>query len=149
MTWCALHAPTFSRYHLVVTARTAEQIQAATGLSLEQKLASSLGGTIQIAAEVANSTVLAVIFLVEPFAAPSEPTLDVLLHPCNIHNVAIATNLATAEAGYYQLNRMCSNLRTEIPRPQASLNFTQQFSNRRLLANPQSVGAVVLAIVLH
>ncbi|MBE9013476.1 methylglyoxal synthase [Pseudanabaenaceae cyanobacterium LEGE 13415] len=96
--FASAHAPTLLRYHLVATAGIAEQIQAATGLTLEQKLTVSLGGVIQIAAEVANGTVLAVIFLVDPNANQSDPMLEVLLNLCNVHNVAIATNLATAEA---------------------------------------------------
>ncbi|MBE9014588.1 methylglyoxal synthase [Chroococcidiopsis sp. CCALA 051] len=92
------YAPTLSRYHLIATAKTADVIQAATGLPVEQKLTGSLGGVIQIAAEVASGNVLAVIFLVDPLAAQTEPKLDTLLHICNVHNVALATNLATASA---------------------------------------------------
>lgn len=91
------YAPTFARYKLIATAMTGKRIQSATGLPVEQKLTGSLGGDVQIAAEVASGNVLAVIFLVDP-AAQSEPRLDTLLHICNVHNVALATNLATAEA---------------------------------------------------
>jgi len=91
------HAPTLARYKLIATATTGQRIQAATGLPVEQKLTGSLGGDIQIASEVASGNILAVIFLVDP-AAHSEPKLDTLLHICNVHNVALATNLATAEA---------------------------------------------------
>ena len=77
---------------------TGKRIQSATGLPIEQKLTGSLGGDVQIAAEVASGNVLAVIFLVDPLAAQSEPRLDALLNICNVHNVALATNLATANA---------------------------------------------------
>lgn len=101
--FASAHTPTLSRYPLIATTRTGEQIQAATGLLIEQKLTASLGGIIQIAAEVASGNVLAVIFLVDPIATPDDPTLEVLLQLCNVHNVAIATNLATAEALISQL----------------------------------------------
>lgn len=94
--FASTHAPTLSRYSLIATARTGGQIQAATGLPIEQKLTASLGGSIQIAAEVASGNILAVIFLVDPLAL--DQSFDTLLSLCNIHNVAIATNLATAEA---------------------------------------------------
>lgn len=97
------HAPILSRYHLIATAKTSEQIQAATGLFVEQKLTGSRGGVIQIAAEVASGNVLAVIFLVDPLISRSQPHRDALLHLCHIHNVAVATNLATAEAIATQL----------------------------------------------
>ena len=91
------HAPTLARYQLVATATTGKRLQSATGLRVEQKLAGSLGGDVQIAAEVATGNVIAVIFLVDPFAQ-SQPSPDTLVHLCQVHNVAIATNLATAEA---------------------------------------------------
>lgn len=92
------YTPTLARYQLIATATTRKYIQSATGLTVEQKLTGSLGGDVQIAAEVAAGNVLAVIFLVDPFAFQSEPSPDTLLHLCIVHNVAIATNLATAEA---------------------------------------------------
>lgn len=91
------HQPTFARYQLIGTARTAERIQAATGLAIEQRLSYSLGGTVQIAAEVASGNILAVIVLGDP-EAELESNFITLLRLCNLYNVAIATNLATAEA---------------------------------------------------
>jgi methylglyoxal synthase len=39
-----------------------------------------------------------VIFLVDPlYAHPHEPDIQGLLRVCNVHNVPLATNLATAE----------------------------------------------------
>ncbi|MCU0536079.1 MAG: methylglyoxal synthase [Hydrococcus sp. Prado102] len=101
--FASAHAPTLARYRLIATARTKERIQAATRLSVEQKLTASLGGVIQIAAEVASGNILAVIFLIDPLVDSSNSNLDVLVHLCNVHNVALATNLATAEAIATQL----------------------------------------------
>lgn len=97
------HAPTLARYHLIATATTGERIQSATKLTVEQKLTGSEGGVVQIAAEVAAGNILAVIFLVDPSIVQSKSSLDILQHLCQIHNVAIATNLATAEAIAYYL----------------------------------------------
>ena len=60
------YTPTLARYKLIATAITAKRIQSATGLPVEQKLTDSVGGDVQIAAEVASGNVLAVIFLVDP-----------------------------------------------------------------------------------
>jgi diacylglycerol kinase (ATP) len=58
-----------------------------------------LGGDAQIAAEVVEGKVLAVIFLIDPlYAQPHEPDIQALLRICEVHNVPLATNLATAEA---------------------------------------------------
>lgn len=78
------YAPTLARYNLIATAMTGKRIQSATGLPVDQKLTGSLGGDVQIAALVATGNVLAVIFLVDPLAAQSEPRLDALLHICNV-----------------------------------------------------------------
>jgi methylglyoxal synthase len=57
------------------------------------------GGDQQIGAMVANGEVNAVIFLRDPLTAhPHEPDVSALLRVCDVHNVPLATNLATAEA---------------------------------------------------
>ena len=83
------HAPTLARYQLLSPAMTGERIQSATNLIVEQKLAGSLGGVVQIAAEVANGNVIAVIFLVDPSINQRQVGLDALLQVCQIHNVAM------------------------------------------------------------
>lgn len=57
-----------------------------------------MGGDTQIAAEICEGEVCAVIFLVDPYAQPHEPDIQALLRVCHVHDVAIATNLSTAEA---------------------------------------------------
>jgi methylglyoxal synthase len=61
-------------------------------------LSGPLGGDAQIAARVALGEVAAVIFIVDPlYAHPHDPDIQGLLRVCNVHNVPLATNLATAE----------------------------------------------------
>jgi diacylglycerol kinase (ATP) len=92
-------APTLARYTVLSTASTGERIQSATTLSIVHALSGAMGGDVQIAAEVAVGHVLAVIFLVDPLnAQPHEPDIQALLRVCNVHNVPLATNVATAEA---------------------------------------------------
>ena len=56
-----------------------------------------MGGDAQIAARVAMGQVNAVIFIVDPlFAQPHEPDIQSLQRLCNVHDVPLATNLATA-----------------------------------------------------
>lgn len=93
------HAPLLGRYKLIATANTGERIAAETGLNIEKVAAGSMGGDVQIAAEVVTGNIIAVIFLVESFyVQPYEPNVQTILQICQVHNVAIATNLATAEA---------------------------------------------------
>ncbi|EKQ66985.1 methylglyoxal synthase [Leptolyngbyaceae cyanobacterium JSC-12] len=92
------HSPVLARYRLIATETTGQRIQDATGLTIQQKRSGPVGGDTQIAAEVCDGNVIAVIFLVDPlYAQPHEPDIQALLRVCNVHNVALATNLTTAE----------------------------------------------------
>ena len=84
------HAPTLARYQLIATATIGESIQSVTNLSIQQKLADSLGGIVQIAAEVTTGNVIAVICLVDQSIDRGRSGLDALLQVCQIHNVAIS-----------------------------------------------------------
>lgn len=93
------HVPVLARYRLIATGTTGQRIQDGTGLPIEKKLSGPRGGDTQIAAEVCSGQVVVVIFLVDPlYAQPHEPDIQALLRVCNVHNVALATNLSTAEA---------------------------------------------------
>ena len=99
VTFARAHAPILSRYKLIATGTTGQHIQQGTGLQVEQMLSGPLGGDAQIAAQVATGNVIAVIFLIDPlYAQPHEPDIQALLRICVVHNVPIATNVATAEA---------------------------------------------------
>jgi methylglyoxal synthase len=61
-------------------------------------LSGPMGGDTQIAALVAEGKVRAVIFLVDPLSAhPHEPDIQAILRVCNVHNVPLATNVASAD----------------------------------------------------
>jgi methylglyoxal synthase len=56
-----------------------------------------VGGDAQIAAMVAEGRVAAVFFFIDPLGKhPHDPDIQSLLRVCNVHNVALATNSATA-----------------------------------------------------
>jgi diacylglycerol kinase (ATP) len=93
------HTQLLGHYRLIATGTTGLRIQEGTGLVVERKLSGPMGGDAQIAAEVAIGQVVAVIFLIDPlFAQPHEPDIQALLRICEVHNVPLATNTATAEA---------------------------------------------------
>ena len=96
--FCARHVATLRRFALIATGTTGLRIEEATGLEVTRYLSGPLGGDAQIAARIAVGEVAAVIFLVDPlYAHPHEPDIQGLLRVCNVHNVPLATNLATAE----------------------------------------------------
>ncbi|RIK40473.1 MAG: methylglyoxal synthase [Chloroflexi bacterium] len=91
------HRELLARFQLIGTGTTGERIIQATGLPVERMLSGPIGGDAQIAARTAEGKVAAVIFLVDPlYAHPHEPDIQSLLRICNVYNIPLATNEATA-----------------------------------------------------
>lgn len=87
-----------SRYHLIAPDDTGQQIEAATGLTVEHLASGHQGGDIQIAARVVSGEVTGVIFLMDGLTPhPQDPDHQALLRVCNLYDVPIATNVTTAE----------------------------------------------------
>jgi len=91
------HLPLVRRFHLVATGTTGKLLQDRLDLDIERQLSGPLGGDVQIAARIVEGEVYAVIFFVDPLDKhPHEPDIQTLLRACNVHNVPLATNAATA-----------------------------------------------------
>ena len=85
-------------YHLIATSTTGTLLRDKVGLEVEAVLSGPMGGDAQIAARVAQGEVAGVIFFVDPLNAhPHDPDIQGLLRVCNVHNVPLATNVATAD----------------------------------------------------
>jgi methylglyoxal synthase len=85
-------------YHLVATASTGRLLMEKVGLEVECVASGPLGGDAQIGARVVGGEIGAVIFLVDPLDKhPHDPDIQTLLRLCNVHNVPLATNIATAD----------------------------------------------------
>lgn len=91
------HKDVLARYSLVATGTTGRLIQERTGLNVTRLLSGPLGGDAQIAALVAEGQIAAVIFFIDPLGKhPHDPDINTLLRICNVHDVPLATNAATA-----------------------------------------------------
>jgi methylglyoxal synthase len=65
-----------------------------------------LGGEQQLGGQVAHNDIDLVIFLRDPVAQKQyEPDINSVLRLCDIHNIPLASNLATAEALLLTLDR--------------------------------------------
>ena len=96
--WATFNRQTLSRFALIGTRHTARLIRDKVGLDVEELLSGAEGGDAQIAARVATGSVDAVFFFVDPLEAqPHDPDIRALLRVCNVHNIPLATNLATAD----------------------------------------------------
>jgi methylglyoxal synthase len=91
------HRDLLQRFDIIATGTTGERVQNATKLVVERMLSGPYGGDAQIAARVAEGNVVGLFFLVDPlYAHPHEPDINGLLRICNVYNVPLATNEATA-----------------------------------------------------
>jgi methylglyoxal synthase len=96
--WATYNRDTLARYPLIATRNTARLVRDKVGLEVEALLSGPEGGDAQIAARVATGGVSAVFFFVDPLSAqPHDPDIRALLRVCNVHNVPLAMNVATAD----------------------------------------------------
>lgn len=91
------HRDVLQRYELVATRTTGQLLRDKCKLDVHQMLSGPMGGDAQIAAQVAEGKIEAVFFFVDPLTAnPHDPDIQGLLRICNVHDVPLATNAATA-----------------------------------------------------
>lgn len=82
---------------LIATGTTGGFVERA-GLEVEKMLSGPRGGDAQIACRVAEGKTNMVIFFRDPMGKhPHEPDITMLMRMCDVHNVPLATNPATAE----------------------------------------------------
>lgn len=87
-----------AKFHLIATRTTGMLIRSKVGLDVKCYLSGPLGGDAEIAALVAKGKVDAVIFITDPLNAhPHDPDIHTLMRVCNVYNVPLAPNIATAE----------------------------------------------------
>ncbi len=91
------HKDVLGRYKLIATGTTGRLLNERTGLTVTRMLSGPIGGDAQIAAQVAEGKIAAVFFFIDPLGKhPHDPDINTLLRICNVHNVPLATNAATA-----------------------------------------------------
>ena len=68
------------------------------GFRVKKMLSGPLGGDAQIAARVAEGKTKMVLFFKDPLANhPHEADVNMLIRVCDVHNVPLATNEASAQ----------------------------------------------------
>lgn len=82
---------------LISTGTTGKKVKKA-GFEVTRLLSGPLGGDAQIAARVAEGQCNMVLFFRDPLEKhPHEPDVLMLMRLCDVHDVPLATNPATAE----------------------------------------------------
>ncbi|PCR89353.1 methylglyoxal synthase [Natrinema ejinorense] len=92
------HEAQLRTYELIATGTTGKRLMEGTDLEVERKESGPLGGDLMIGSEIAEGNLDGVVFLRDPLRAqPHEPDISALLRICDVHDTALATNLASAE----------------------------------------------------
>ena len=95
-----------SKHNLCATGTTGKMVAEATGLNVQRYLSGSQGGDQQIAARISCNEIDLLLFFRDPISVkPHEPNDMNLLRLCDVHNIPVATNIATAEALIHALER--------------------------------------------
>jgi methylglyoxal synthase len=82
---------------LIGTGTTGGKAEAA-GFKTRRMLSGPLGGDAQIASRVAEGKTKMVFFFKDPLSShPHEADINMLIRVCDVHNVPLATNEATAQ----------------------------------------------------
>jgi methylglyoxal synthase len=82
---------------LIATGTTGSKAEVA-GFKVKKMLSGPLGGDAQIAARVAEGKTKMVLFFKDPMSNhPHEVDINMLIRVCDVHNVPLATNEATAQ----------------------------------------------------
>jgi methylglyoxal synthase len=111
--------PQLRHCRLVATQVTGMVCRRALGVDVQLLASSVKGGDLQIGALVADGKLDAVIYLGDPLiAAPYAPDIAPILRVCDLYNVPIATNIASARAilsqfATYSFHKSCTHPTTD------------------------------------
>ncbi len=100
---CIAYYHILAKHTLFATGITGRLIEENANLTVNKFLAGHLGGEEQLASQIACNDIDLVIFLREHTSNISES--NNILKYCDIHNIPVATNLATAETLLLALDR--------------------------------------------
>lgn len=104
--FCIAYCGVLSKHNLCSTGTTGKMVAEATGLNVQHYLSGSQGGDQQIAARISCNEIDLLLFFRDPISVkPHEPNDMNLLRLCDVHNIPVATNIATAEALIHALER--------------------------------------------
>ncbi len=97
--FCIAYCGILSHHTLCATGTTGKLVEDATGLPIIKYLSGSQGGAQQIGARISCNEIDLLLMFRDPLnPKPYEPNDHDLLRLCDVHNIPVATNIATAES---------------------------------------------------
>ena len=104
--FCIAYCGVFSKHNLCATGTTGKLVEDATGLQIHRFLSGSQGGGQQIAARIGYEEIDMLLYFRNPMDSFMNTADDQnLLRLCDMHQIPIATNIATAEILIHGLER--------------------------------------------
>lgn len=104
--FCIAYRNILVKHQLFATGTTGRLIEEATNLNVRKYAPGITGGAVQLCADIEMNTIDLVIFLRDPLTKkPKEPEINDIVRLCDMHNIPLATNLASAELLVKAMNR--------------------------------------------
>ncbi len=122
--FCIAYCGILSKHNICATSTTGKYVSEATGLEIEKLLAGEHGGQQQITSKISYNEIDVLLYFrsTAPINDPAIREADYnLLRMCDVHNVPVATNIATAEVLICSLERGDLDWR-EIINPRSDYN---------------------------
>ena len=96
--FCIAYCGILSKHHICATAITGKYVQEATGLEIEKLLPGSHGGAQQITSRISYNEIDVLLYFRSTIPNREyDENEHNLFRMCDVHNVPMATNIATAE----------------------------------------------------
>ena len=103
---CIAYRGILCKNELYATATTGRLIEEVANLNVHKFLAGHLGGVQQLCSQIEQNQIDMIIFIRDPLTPQShEPDVNNIFRLCDMHNIPLATNLATAELLIKSLER--------------------------------------------
>lgn len=125
--FCIAYCGILANHNLCATGTTCKYITEATGLRIEKLLSGAHGGVQQISSRISYDEIDLVLFFRDTYENDTfaeKNNLD-LLKLCDLHNIPVATNIATAEILVRALDRGDLDWR-EIVNPRSEYNVRKK-----------------------
>lgn len=96
--FCIAYRAILAKNEIFATGTTGRLVEEVTNLPIHKYLAGHLGGEKQLGSQIESNDIDLVIFLRDPFTPkPHEPDVNNVVQLCDMYNIPLATNLASAE----------------------------------------------------
>ena len=123
--FCIAYCGILSQHNICATQITGRYIADATGLNIECLLPGEIGGVQQIASRIAYNEIDMLLFFRDRTGNCDWASDEEILRECDINNVPVATNIATAEVLVLALERGSLDWR-EIVNPRSEYNLRKK-----------------------